>query len=78
MEGKKKRNETKLALRDCFTATFANAVGLVLGHPLDTIKVRIQTAKTIDEGKLYSAIRRTIVEEGSKGFLKGLVAPLVG
>jgi hypothetical protein len=65
-------------LRDCFASTLSLAFGLVLGHPLDTIKVRIQTAKTIDEAKLSSVIRRTIVKEGSKGFMKGLVAPLIG
>eukprot|EP00753_Platysulcus_tardus_P000051 PLAT10044.1.p1 GENE.PLAT10044.1~~PLAT10044.1.p1 ORF type:complete len:345 (+),score=137.18 PLAT10044.1:20-1054(+) len=50
------------------------------GHPLDTMKVRLQTQPT--ENPLYDGladcVRRTAKEEGWRGFYKGVGSPLAG
>jgi solute carrier family 25 carnitine/acylcarnitine transporter 20/29 len=54
----------------------SNIVGTAFGHPLDTIRVRMQL-----EGKhvtLSSVCRETYMNEGARGFFKGMVSPLVG
>lgn len=66
--------------------TIAGGVGgacLVLsGHPLDTIKVRIQTMKTPAPGEapMYTSAldcaRKTVQKEGFRGLYKGVTAPL--
>eukprot|EP01126_Amoeba_proteus_P035697 TRINITY_DN3603_c0_g1_i6.p1 TRINITY_DN3603_c0_g1~~TRINITY_DN3603_c0_g1_i6.p1 ORF type:complete len:220 (-),score=32.27 TRINITY_DN3603_c0_g1_i6:278-937(-) len=54
-----------------------------VGHPLDTIKVRLQTMPTIEgQPPLYTSAwdcaRKTIVSDGPLGLYRGMVAPLVG
>lgn len=48
-----------------------------VGHPLDTIKVRLQTQPT---PPIYSGavdcFRQTLQSEGPFGFFKGMLAPL--
>lgn len=62
-----------------FCAGYCSGVALVLvGHPFDTIKVRLQTEGT--KGKfngLVDCIKTTIVNEGVRGLYKGLMAPLL-
>ncbi|CAK9305048.1 unnamed protein product [Gordionus sp. m RMFG-2023] len=54
------------------------------GHPLDTIKVRLQTMPKPELGQkaLYSSAtdcaKKTFYSEGIKGLYKGMAAPLVG
>jgi solute carrier family 25 (mitochondrial carnitine/acylcarnitine transporter), member 20/29 len=48
----------------------------LFGHPLDLIKVRMQSSpRTFPT--LSAAVRKTFAEEGVVGFFKGLSAPLV-
>jgi solute carrier family 25 carnitine/acylcarnitine transporter 20/29 len=68
-----------------FIAGGAGGVCLVLtGHPLDTMKVRLQTMPKPTPGQppIYSGTfdcaRKIFVKEGPKGFYKGMAAPLVG
>lgn len=64
----------------CFqvlNASFSNIIGTVLGHPLDTIRVRMQ----LETGQKTSFLRtcsETYYGEGVRGFFKGLVSPVVG
>ena len=67
---------------------FAGGVGGIClvsaGHPLDTVKVRIQTAPVPGAGQtpIYSGtfdcIRKTFRGEGFRGFYRGMATPLVG
>lgn len=63
----------------------AGGVCLVLaGHPMDTIKVRIQTMPTPKPGDppmftgTIDCVRRTLTNEGIRGFYRGMLAPLIG
>jgi len=62
-----------------FIAGYCSGICLVLvGHPFDTIKVRLQTEGT--SGKFKGPIhclKETFANEGIKGVYKGMSAPLV-
>ncbi|XP_015931003.1 mitochondrial carnitine/acylcarnitine carrier protein [Parasteatoda tepidariorum] len=54
------------------------------GHPLDTIKVRLQTMPKPTAGQLpmysgtFDCAKKTIVKEGILGLYKGMAAPITG
>ena len=56
-------------------SSFASLLGLSLGHPLDTIRVRMQVS---DSSGFVSTVMHTYRGEGFKGFFKGFVSPLLG
>lgn len=51
---------------------------MLVGHPLDTIKVRLQTASSSQGLSMASCVRLTLREEGVRGFYKGMQSPLAG
>lgn len=55
---------------------FGGFVSVLVGHPFDTIKVRLQTS-TEYKGTL-DCIKTTLKNEGIYGFYKGMSAPLAG
>ena len=57
---------------------FSGIAKLSVGHPFDTIKVRLQTSeKTQFHGSL-DCVMQTLRKEGVKGLYKGATPPLVG
>jgi solute carrier family 25 carnitine/acylcarnitine transporter 20/29 len=71
-------------LKEFIAGGFGGSCLVLVGHPLDTIKVRLQTmaapapgAKPLYAGTLDCA-KKTIAHEGFKGLYKGMAAPLVG
>lgn len=62
---------------------FGGICTVLVGHPLDTIKVRLQTMPVPKPGEkpLYSGtldcLKKTIAAEGVFGLYKGMAAPLV-
>ncbi|XP_014488427.1 PREDICTED: mitochondrial carnitine/acylcarnitine carrier protein [Dinoponera quadriceps] len=63
---------------------FGGVCTVLAGHPLDTIKVRLQTmpVSAPNELPLYSGTwdcaKKTISKEGIRGLYKGMAAPLCG
>ncbi|CAG9759407.1 unnamed protein product [Ceutorhynchus assimilis] len=63
---------------------FGGICTILVGHPLDTIKVRLQTMPLpkLGESPYYSSTldccKKTIVNEGLLGLYKGMGAPLMG
>ena len=51
-----------------------------MGHPLDTIKVRLQGTRSLElyNGRMTSCFVRTVRQEGPTALYKGAVAPLAG
>eukprot|EP01114_Cavostelium_apophysatum_P008890 TRINITY_DN2184_c0_g1_i1.p1 TRINITY_DN2184_c0_g1~~TRINITY_DN2184_c0_g1_i1.p1 ORF type:complete len:295 (+),score=42.26 TRINITY_DN2184_c0_g1_i1:158-1042(+) len=70
------QNAFMVAIKDIFAGTVAGIGQCFVGHPLDTIKVRLQTsdkyAGTVD------CFKTTVKEEGLLGLYKGVQSPLVG
>jgi len=52
----------------------AGAAGLVVGHPFDTVKVRLQTSQTYTG--VTHCVRKIVVEEGMRALYKGMMAPM--
>lgn len=67
-----------------FCGGFGGICTVLVGHPLDTIKVRLQTQPIVKAGEvpLYTGtldcFKKTVQNEGFRGLYKGMGAPLVG
>ncbi|KAM8725531.1 solute carrier family 25 member 47-A isoform 1-T1 [Acanthopagrus schlegelii] len=59
---------------DFLSGSFAGACGVVVGYPLDTVKVRIQTQKQFSG--IWQCVATTFSKEGAHGFFKGMSLPL--
>ncbi|CAB1427263.1 unnamed protein product [Pleuronectes platessa] len=55
--------------------SISGALGLALGHPLDTVKVRLQ-AQSMYKGILH-CVAKTYSNEGLHGFFKGMAFPVL-
>nr|XP_043606155.1 mitochondrial carnitine/acylcarnitine carrier-like protein [Erigeron canadensis]XP_043606156.1 mitochondrial carnitine/acylcarnitine carrier-like protein [Erigeron canadensis]XP_043606157.1 mitochondrial carnitine/acylcarnitine carrier-like protein [Erigeron canadensis] len=68
--------------KDLAAGTVGGVAQLVVGHPFDTIKVKLQSQPTPVPGQLpkYSgaidAVKKTLAAEGAAGLYKGMGAPL--
>ncbi|KAI3693770.1 hypothetical protein L1987_76722 [Smallanthus sonchifolius] len=68
--------------KDLTAGTVGGVAQLVVGHPFDTIKVKLQSQPTPLPGQLpkYSgamgAVKQTLAAEGASGLYKGMGAPL--
>ena len=49
-----------------------------VGHPFDTVKVRLQTTKDAHFKGPVDCVLQTIRKEGVRGFYKGMTPPLIG
>lgn len=71
-------------IKNFLAGGFGGVCLVAAGHPLDTIKVRLQTMPQPQAGQspLYTGTwdcaRKTVVKEGFFGLYKGMAAPLVG
>jgi solute carrier family 25 carnitine/acylcarnitine transporter 20/29 len=55
---------------------FGGIALVFVGHPLDTIKVRLQTSN--EYAGMTDCFRKTVAKEGFGGLYKGMAAPLAG
>ncbi|XP_029911869.1 solute carrier family 25 member 45 [Myripristis murdjan] len=55
--------------------SISGALGLAVGHPIDTVKVRLQ-AQSIYKG-LFHCVAQTYSHEGVHGFFKGMAFPVL-
>ena len=68
--------------KDLTAGTVGGAAQLIVGHPFDTIKVKLQSQPTPLPGQFprYSgaidAVKQTVAAEGPRGLYKGMGAPL--
>ncbi|TWW56263.1 Solute carrier family 25 member 45 [Takifugu flavidus] len=60
---------------DFVAGCISGAMGLTVGHPLDTVKVRLQT-QSVYQGLLH-CVSETYTHEGLHGFFKGMTFPLL-
>ena len=57
---------------------FSGVAKLSVGHPFDTIKVRLQTSERTQFKGAWDCLLQTIKNEGPRGLYKGATPPLVG
>jgi len=73
----------KSLVKDTFAGGAGGACLVLVGHPLDTIKVRIQTMVVVPGqpppfNGLVACAMKTIRSEGFLGLYRGMLAPLTG
>ena len=70
------------AAKDLASGTVGGAAQIIVGHPFDTIKVKLQSQPAPTPGQpprytgAFDAVRQTVAAEGPKGLYKGMGAPL--
>jgi solute carrier family 25 (mitochondrial carnitine/acylcarnitine transporter), member 20/29 len=57
---------------------FSGIAKLSVGHPFDTIKVRLQTSERVQFRGPVDCLVQTLQKEGVKGLYKGATPPLIG
>uniref|UniRef100_J3N550 Mitochondrial carnitine/acylcarnitine carrier-like protein n=1 Tax=Oryza brachyantha TaxID=4533 RepID=J3N550_ORYBR len=68
--------------KDLTAGTVGGAAQLIVGHPFDTIKVKLQSQPTPPPGQppkfagAMDAVKQTLAAEGPRGLYKGMGAPL--
>ena len=80
------KEDVKVASKSSLQSLRALAAGgvggvcaVVVGHPFDLVKVRLQTAEKGVYSGAMDVVRRTIAREGlARGLYAGVSAPLVG
>ncbi|XP_037958100.1 congested-like trachea protein [Teleopsis dalmanni] len=71
-------------IKSFLSGGFGGICNVLSGHPLDTIKVRLQTMPTPKPGEAplyrgtFDCAAKTIKNEGVRGLYKGITAPLTG
>lgn len=73
----KKESSLAIAIKDIVAGSVGGVAQVLSGHPLDTVKVRLQTQAGVYKGTV-DCLTRTIKEEGFAGLYKGVQSPLVG
>mmetsp|Transcript_53297 Transcript_53297/g.59570 ORF Transcript_53297/g.59570 Transcript_53297/m.59570 type:complete len:360 (+) Transcript_53297:3-1082(+) len=66
----------KSSLKSFLAGGVGGVAAVIVGHPFDLIKVRMQTG-TIGGVGVFGAIGRTVRSEGIRGLYRGVSAPLV-
>jgi solute carrier family 25 carnitine/acylcarnitine transporter 20/29 len=64
--------------RGFVAGVFSGIAKLAVGHPFDTIKVRLQTAPRSQFRGPLECLTQTLRREGFSGLYKGATPPLVG
>ncbi|XP_040263155.1 LOW QUALITY PROTEIN: mitochondrial carnitine/acylcarnitine carrier protein [Bufo bufo] len=79
-----KKQQVISPVKNFFAGGFGGVCLVFVGHPLDTIKVRIQTQPKPGPGQLplysgtFDCFKKTLVNEGIKGLYRGMAAPIIG
>ncbi|GLE04388.1 hypothetical protein PINS_up015727 [Pythium insidiosum] len=63
-------------VKDLNAGTVGGVAGIIAGHPLDTIKVRLQT-EAVPGASVLSTLREILRHEGPQGLFKGLLSPVL-
>ncbi|XP_056662310.1 mitochondrial carnitine/acylcarnitine carrier protein-like [Monodelphis domestica] len=80
----RKTEGTLNSLKNFLAGGFGGMCVVFVGHPLDTVKVRLQTQpkSRLGQPTLYSGtfdcFRKTFLREGIGGLYRGMSAPLIG
>jgi len=79
MEQRKKvKSDAPKTYKGFVAGVFSGISKLAVGHPFDTIKVRLQTASRSKFTGPVDCVKQTLQREGLRGFYKGATPPLVG
>ncbi|KJE91797.1 solute carrier family 25 [Capsaspora owczarzaki ATCC 30864] len=79
----KPRDGPPSSLKNLLAGSFGGICLVAAGHPLDTIKVRLQTQTVVaGQAPMYTGgldcFRKIVAREGFSGLYRGMLAPLLG
>ncbi len=63
---------------DMIAGVVGGMVVVLVGHPFDTVKIRLQTAPLLFYKSSIDCVQKTMQWEGVKGFYTGILSPLSG
>ncbi|CAI5712057.1 unnamed protein product [Peronospora destructor] len=63
-------------VKDLNAGTVGGIAGIAAGHPLDTVKVQLQTSREAGAGVLRT-LQRVVGSDGAAGLYRGLLSPIV-
>ncbi|MBE3050463.1 MC/SLC25 family protein [Candidatus Bathyarchaeota archaeon] len=73
------RSELATQLRSFAAGGFGGVCAVVVGHPFDLVKVRMQTAERGVYKSAIDVVRKSVARDGLKrGLYAGVSAPLIG
>mmetsp|Transcript_18608 Transcript_18608/g.52398 ORF Transcript_18608/g.52398 Transcript_18608/m.52398 type:complete len:290 (-) Transcript_18608:34-903(-) len=70
-------SKTKDQVKAFLSGGFGGSCLVAVGHPLDLIKVRLQTTTGVYKG-VADCAKQTVAKDGVRGLYRGMFAPLVG
>lgn len=77
--GDEPKKKSTSSLRSLVAGGFGGVCAVVVGHPFDLVKVRLQTAEKGVYKNAVDVVRRSIAKDGlRRGLYAGVSAPLVG
>uniref|UniRef100_M4C670 Mitochondrial carrier protein n=1 Tax=Hyaloperonospora arabidopsidis (strain Emoy2) TaxID=559515 RepID=M4C670_HYAAE len=62
--------------KDLNAGTIGGVAGIITGHPLDTVKVQLQTSHDVSAGVLRT-LQRVVRSQGLVGLYRGLLSPIL-
>lgn len=65
-------------IAEIFAGTLGGVAVVLVGHPFDTTKTRLQTAPEGFYKNTIDCIKKTVRWEGFRGFYRGMHSPLAG
>ena len=71
-------NNTASAAKSFISGGFGGVCAILVGHPFDLIKTRLQTAPPGTYSGSFDVIGKTIKADGIKGLYRGMGPPLIG
>ncbi|EOR01400.1 hypothetical protein E3P92_01563 [Wallemia ichthyophaga] len=77
-EVKDAKAATKSSLKSFLSGGFGGSMAVLVGHPFDLTKVRLQTAETGVYNGAIDVVKQSIAKDGARGLYKGVLPPLVG
>jgi len=73
------KEKSLAGLRSLAAGGFGGVCAVVVGHPFDLVKVRLQTAERGVYSGAFDAVRKSVAKDGlRRGLYAGVSAPLVG
>ncbi|TIC08239.1 hypothetical protein E3Q16_00166 [Wallemia mellicola] len=69
---------TKSSIKSFLSGGFGGSMAVLVGHPFDLTKVRLQTAAPGQYKGAIDVVKQSIARDGLRGLYKGVLPPLVG
>ncbi|KAI9917363.1 hypothetical protein PsorP6_013208 [Peronosclerospora sorghi] len=63
--------------KDLNAGTIGGVAGIVAGHPLDTVKVQLQTSHEAAGAGVLRTLRRVLGADGAAGLYRGVLSPIL-